>query len=44
MVGYGVGIGASLLFKRKAIVRNMFAGIFGGYAFNENHQVFNRLK
>jgi hypothetical protein len=42
--GYGIGIGASLLFKNKSIIRNLFAGIGGSYGFALNKKNFNGNK
>lgn len=41
LAGYGLGIGVSILFKNKSIVRNLFAGIGGSYGFTLNRKNFN---
>ena len=41
LAGYGVGIGASILFKNKSVVRNLFAGLGGSYGFTLNKKNFN---
>ncbi|CAD8077266.1 unnamed protein product [Paramecium primaurelia] len=41
-VGYFVGVAASVFFKRRAFIRNLSAGVFAGFAFNENQEAFNR--
>ncbi len=39
--GYTAGIGASLLFRNKAFVRNMAAGMGGSYAYILNMRNFS---
>ncbi|CAD8179836.1 unnamed protein product [Paramecium octaurelia] len=41
-VGYFVGVAASVFFKRRTFIRNLSAGLFAGFAFNENQDAFNR--
>ena len=40
--GYAVGIGASVLFRNKAPVRNLAAGVGGSYAYILNMRNFSR--
>jgi hypothetical protein len=41
LAGYGLGIGASILFKNKSVIRNLFAGLGGSYGFTLNRKNFN---
>ncbi|CAD8085037.1 unnamed protein product [Paramecium sonneborni] len=41
-LGYFVGVGASLFFKRRAFIRNLSAGLFAGFAYSENRDAFHR--
>lgn len=40
LAGYGVGLGLSIFFKQKGIVRNIAAGIGGSYGFSLNRANF----
>ncbi len=42
LAGYGVGIGLSIFFKQKSLVKNFAAGIGGSYGFAINKANFNR--
>ncbi len=44
IAGYGVGIGLSIFFRQKAIIRNIAAGIGGSYGFALNKPNFNHLQ
>lgn len=44
LVGYGVGIGLSIFFKQKSLIRNFAAGIGGSYGFALNKANFNHLQ
>jgi len=41
--GYAIGLGASILFKNKAPIRNVLAGIGGSYGFAINKANFNHV-
>jgi len=41
--GYAIGFGASLLFKNKAPIRNVLAGLGGSYGFAINKANFNHI-
>ena len=41
--GYVVGFGASILFKNKAPIRNVLAGLGGSYGFAINKANFNHI-
>ena len=44
LAGYGVGIGLSIFFKQKSLIRNFAAGIGGSYGFALNRTNFNHLQ
>jgi hypothetical protein len=44
IAGYGVGIGLSIFFKQKSLIRNFAAGIGGSYGFALNKANFNHLQ
>lgn len=44
LAGYGVGIGLSIFFKQKSLIRNFAAGIGGSYGFALNKANFNHLQ
>ncbi len=44
IAGYGVGIGLSIFFRQKSIIRNIAAGIGGSYGFAINKANFNHLQ
>jgi hypothetical protein len=44
LVGYGCGIGLSIFFKQKSLIRNFAAGIGGSYGFALNKANFNHLQ
>ena len=41
-IGWTVGLGAGLLFHRKAPIRNILAGVGGGYGFVSNRVSLKR--
>lgn len=43
LMGYAIGIGASLFFKRSAPVRNFVAGLGGSYGIVQNKASFKSL-
>lgn len=43
LIGYTIGIGASLFFRRSAPIRNFAAGIGGSYAIVQNKTSFHQL-
>lgn len=42
-IGYAIGFGTSLLFKRKSAIRIFGVGMGCGYSFNKNRSAFNRI-
>ncbi len=44
LAGYGVGIGLSIFFKQKSVIKNFAAGIGGSYGFALNKANFNHLQ
>lgn len=44
LAGYGIGIGLSIFFKQKSLIRNFAAGIGGSYGFALNKANFNHLQ
>ena len=44
IAGYGVGIGLSIFFRQKSIIRNIAAGIGGSYGFAISKANFNHLQ
>lgn len=42
-IGWTVGLGAGLFFHRKAPIRNLFAGVGGGYGFVNNRMSLKRI-
>jgi hypothetical protein len=43
LIGYTLGMGASLFFGNKRLIRNFAAGIGGSYAIVLNQSSFNQL-
>jgi hypothetical protein len=44
LAGYGLGLGLSIFFKQKSVIRNITAGIGGSYGFALNRANFNHLQ
>jgi len=44
LAGWGAGLGLSIFFRQKAVVRNIAAGIGGSYGFTLNRRSFNLFK
>ena len=44
LAGYGIGVGLSIFFKQKSLVKNFAAGIGGSYGFALNKANFNHLQ
>lgn len=44
LAGYAFGIGLSVFFKQKSIIRNLCAGVGGSYGFALNKNKLNLLK
>jgi len=44
LAGYTLGIGLSIFFKQKSLIRNFGAGIGGSYGFALNKNKLNLLK
>ncbi len=42
-IGWTVGLGAGLFFHRKAPIRNLLAGVGGGYGFVNNRMSLKRI-
>lgn len=42
-VGYGVGLAASIFFRRSYPIRNFVAGIGGSYGIVQNRECFHKL-
>lgn len=43
LIGWSVGLGAGLFFHRKAPIRNLLAGVGGGYGFVNNRMSLKPL-
>jgi len=44
LAGWGVGLGLSMFFKQKAVIKNIAAGIGGSYGFAINRASFSLLQ